>query len=170
MDIVTVPGCAFCCAEDDLTVRAPLSDAKDNSLVPCDRWIYKDAWCIVTLDPAQLSRGHALAVLRNHRCDLSDAGLFKEEHHALIDAAVAVAATMKQRLPCERVYVATLCDGVEHLHYHLIPRYATDIRGFAFIGQREFARRAGYIVGPDAVAARVAYLEDIARLLRLNDA
>jgi diadenosine tetraphosphate (Ap4A) HIT family hydrolase len=77
-----------------------------------------------------------------------------------------VGAVMKERLPCDRVYVATLCDGVEHLHYHLIPRYPTDIRGFAFVGQREFACRAGYTVGPKDPAGRVEYLQDLAKLLR----
>jgi diadenosine tetraphosphate (Ap4A) HIT family hydrolase len=120
----------------------------------------------VTLDPTQLSKGHAIAILWNHSDDITDASLLNEEHHALINAVQHVACMMKQKLSCVRVYVATLCDGVKHLHYHIIPRYETDITGFAFIGQREFAHQNGYWIGPESQKERVNYLENIARMIR----
>ncbi len=132
----------------------------------CDRWLHKDQYCIVTLDPAQLSRGHALAILRTHRNDVLDPALTQKEHHALVDAVQKIARLMKERLSCDRVYVATLCDGIEHLHYHLIPRYSTDIKGFAFIGQREWMRLSGYLIGPKEPGQRAEYLEALARTIR----
>lgn len=162
-------GCDFCCEESNLTIKAPLK-CQDSvePLVSCDRWLYKDNYCIVTLDPTQLSMGHAIAILRNHSDDITDVSLLNEEHHALINAARHVACLMKQKLLCDRVYLATLCDGVKHLHYHIIPRYQTDITGFAFIGQREFAHQNGYWIGPELEKARVNYLENIARIIRCN--
>lgn len=163
----TSNGCGFCCLEEQLTVKAPIHDQTgQTNWVDCDRWIYKDEHCIVTLDPSQLSRGHAIAVLRRHYNDVADVALSPAEHHALIDAVQYVARLMKERLSCERVYVATLCDGIVHLHYHLIPRYATDIKGFAFIGHREFSHNNGYWIGPRTGDARVEYLESLARKMR----
>jgi diadenosine tetraphosphate (Ap4A) HIT family hydrolase len=122
--------------------------------------------CIVTLDPAQLSRGHAVAILRQHRADIADEALSTDEHSRLLAVIQRVARMMKRQLPCERVYVATLCDVVQHLHYHLIPRYATDVKGFGFMGQRETGYRTGYRIGPTKVDERVKYLESLARALR----
>ena len=113
--------CKLCCDESELTKKAPFG--KNNRMVNCNRWIYKNDYCIVTLDPTQLSMGHAIAVLWNHSEDITDANLLGKEHHELIDAIQKVARRMKQKLQCERVYVATLCDGIKHLHYHIIPRY-----------------------------------------------
>jgi diadenosine tetraphosphate (Ap4A) HIT family hydrolase len=164
-----VSGCEFCCDESELTIKAPLN-CKDSvkPLVSCDRWLYKDNYCIVTLNPIQLSMGHAIAILWNHSDDITDGSLLNEEHHALINAVRHVACSIKQKLLCERVYVATLCDGVKHLHYHIIPRYQTDTSGFAFVGQREFAHQNGYWIGPEPEKARVDYLEKIARMIRSN--
>ena len=147
-------------------IRAPLTNDPKDPFIYCDRWLHKDQHCIVTLDPAQLSRGHALAILRTHRNDVLDPALTQEEHHALVDTVQKIARLMKERLSCDRVYVATLCDGVEHLHYHLIPRYPTDITGFAFIGQREWSHNTGYWIGPKSPRQRAKYLEALARTIR----
>jgi len=158
--------CKFCCDERDLMLKAPLDG--DSHLFDCDRWLYKNDHCIVTLAPTQLSMGHAIAVLWNHSEDITDANLLSKEHHGLIDAVQKVARRMKQKLSCERVYVATLCDGVKHLAYHIIPRYKTDITGFAFIGQREFDRQNGYWIGPMRMEDRKVYLERLAKRIRIQ--
>lgn len=162
----TTNACPFCCLEEYLTTRAPLLEHAKNCFLRCDRWLYKDDTCIVTLTPEQYSRGHAIAVLRKHRRDILDEELTHEEHHALVDVIQQVGRLMKQRLSCDRVYVATLCDGIEHLHYHLIPRYSTDIKGFAFVGQREWLYRCGYRIGPEKPRERAAYLESLAKTIR----
>lgn len=156
--------CEFCCDEQQLTDLAPLGRGSES--LPCDRWLYKDEHCIVTLDPTQLSRGHAVAILRQHRSDIADEALSGEEHGRLLGVIQRAARMMKRQLPCERVYVATLCDVVQHLHYHLIPRYATDVKGFGFLGQRETGYRTGYRVGPTRLDERVRYLESLARDMR----
>ena len=112
------------------------------------------------------SRGHAVAILRQHRADIADEALSVDEHARLLGVIQRVARMMKRQLPCERVYVATLCDVVQHLHYHLIPRYATDVKGFGFLGQREAGYRTGYRVGPAKLDDRVEYIESLARALR----
>ena len=166
MSVTPTPDCAFCCPKEDLLTRAPLNDDPEDRFIDCNRWLYKDRRCFVTLDPAQLSRGHALAILRKHRKDVLDPELTREEHHALVDVVQLMARLMKERLSCDRVYVATLCDGIEHLHYHLIPRYRTDITGFAFIGQREWSRLSGYWIGPKEPQKRAEYLEALATTIR----
>ena len=164
---MTIENCRFCRDEGELTLAAPLQDSTGAELLlPCDRWLYKDDHSIVTLDPTQLSRGHAVAILRQHRGDIADEALSVDEHGRLLGVVQRVTRVMKRELSCERVYVATLCDVVQHLHYHLIPRYPTDVKGFGFIGQREAGYRTGYWVGPKEPHARVEYLEALARSLR----
>ncbi len=82
---MTEAKCTFCLNEKELTVLAPLQGASGaETLVPCDRWLYMDDHCIVTLDPTQLSRGHAVAILRQHRSDIADESLTGDEHGRLL--------------------------------------------------------------------------------------
>jgi diadenosine tetraphosphate (Ap4A) HIT family hydrolase len=79
-----------------------------------------------------LSRGHAVAILRTHRADITDPALASGEHAALLEAVQRVARGMKAHLRCDRVYAITMSDVVQHLHYHLVPRYPGEAKGFPF--------------------------------------
>jgi diadenosine tetraphosphate (Ap4A) HIT family hydrolase len=159
--------CPFCRDECELTSSAPFRGRDGNErTLPCDRWLYRDKRCIVTLDPTQLGFGHAIALPWEHYADLTDPRLSVREHSGLLRAIQIVAQAMKCELRCERVYVATLCDGVEHLHYHLVPRYRTDMTGFMLLGQREIDFGLGNRIGPEESQARARFLECMAQKLR----
>ena len=160
-------GCPFCVSEDQLTKQVPLLDLAWNEVVlPCNREVATNDCCIVTLAPEQYAVGHAIAILRNHADDLTDPLLTAEESRGLIETVRAVASLLKRVLRCPRVYIVSLCDGVVHLHYHLIPRYDTDVKGFNYIGDRETQYNLGNWVGPRNPETRVAFLEDLARRLK----
>lgn len=164
--------CKFCVPLSHLTNYAPLADARTSSnagngqLTPCERWIEIAPHCIVTLSPVQVSEGHALAILLAHRADLSDPKVHPGELEGLMDTVRRTSQRLKERLGCERVYAASLCDGIEHLHFHLVPRYKNDQTGFEYLGEAERRHNSGEWIGPRDIPGRVRYLEALARRLR----
>jgi len=118
--------CTFCHPERLLEELPPKGG---NNRVHCKRGIYEDRYCFATLAPEQYTHGYAILVLRNHRADITDYNISNEELSGFISAIHKLARHLKDKLrdnnnnPPERIYVCSLCDGVQHLHAHLIPRY-----------------------------------------------
>lgn len=148
-------GCVFCekGKSGELTQKVVINDPKtrnDGKPLDCNREFYRESkHCIVTLAPEQYSRGHTLVILRQHAIDMSDDQVTDEEYLDLCKTIKEVSKLLKSKLGAERIYVCSLCDGVEHLHFHLIPRYETDVKGFNFIGDREKLFNIGGSIGPE---------------------
>jgi diadenosine tetraphosphate (Ap4A) HIT family hydrolase len=112
--------CDFCNHEE---IKDKLPDGTD-----CRRSIYEDDFSLAILAPEQYTIGHTLLILKNHRTDITD-DISGPYLLAFINAIHKVSVQLKDRArndlgkQPERIYVAILCDGVEHLHAHLIPRY-----------------------------------------------
>lgn len=87
-----------------------------------DRKFYEDKYTIALLAQGQEVRGYSLVILKKHYTDLATF-IPHQQRGALIKTVNRIAFELKRRLGAERIYVASLCDGVEHLHFHLIPRY-----------------------------------------------
>jgi len=110
-------GCIFCTKDDndqDFLKRIVFEDESCYILV--DRMQWKEKW------------GHVLVILKKHISDITDENLKTDELNKIISYVSKTAKALKDlknelREPVERVYIASLCDGVEHLHFHLIPRY-----------------------------------------------
>ncbi len=86
------------------------------------RQFYEDDYCIATLTDPDVY-GYTLVVLKNHRRDITDPEIKTNEMLNLMNCLNKISGRLKERLGAKRIYVASLCDGVEHLHFHLIPRY-----------------------------------------------
>jgi len=168
--------CTFCnLTEEDLKKKVEIKDPKtrENQILDCNRGFYDESnHCIVTLAPEQYSIGHTLVILWNHSDDLSDGSVEDIEYVDLCKTIRNVSNILKNKLDPkpERIYVNSLCDGVEHLHFHLIPRYKTDVKGFCFCGNREQQFSMGILIGPDPVKnkfkERAKWIEEIANKLR----
>lgn len=119
--------CDFCeIGKKGLLEMLPPENGKP---VPCKRGIYEDEHCIATLAPEQYTEGHALVILKNHRENITDENLSSEELLGVMNAIYRVSRNLKEykrekdgETP-DKIYVCSLCDGVNHLHFHLIPRY-----------------------------------------------
>lgn len=165
--------CTFCkLGRDGLTKKVHIEDPKtrQSQTFDCNRGFYeKSDHCIVTLAPEQYTLGHTLVILRQHAEDMSDERVTKDEYIDLFDTIKEVSKLLKSKLGAKRVYVCSLCDGVEHLHFHLIPRYETDVRGFNFIGEREKLFNIGVTIGPEPTPSnfesRAKWIELIAEKL-----
>lgn len=122
----------------------PTKDFK--SFNRCKRGIYMGKYCFATLAPEQYTKGHTLVIVKNsikeknHIKDVTDEQLMKDTNllRGLIEEIHTVAKHLKKKLKARRIYVCSLCDGVEHLHFHLIPRRSIfDTTGFSLMGDHE---------------------------------
>ncbi len=123
-----MPDCPFCQSKEILMNEAPLVSTHSTR---CRRGIYQDDSCFAILAPEQYTPGHTLLILQEHRTDIT-VEISREKLTAFIDAINKVSRHLKEvaenrrgERP-ERIYVSILCDGVTHLHAHLIPRYPFD--------------------------------------------
>lgn len=91
--------------------------------------IYEDAATVAFLDIVQATDGHALVVPRDHYPDLFD--LPPDVAAALMRAAQNVACILRAALDVDGVNIvnasgAVAWQSVEHVHFHVIPRYRID--------------------------------------------
>lgn len=172
--------CEFCRAgkkkdnykdfKEMILLKDQLTTSK-SVVFPCKRLIYEHPKkrCFATLAPEQYSYGHTLVFFTEKvtdMCDKIDESGCKE----ICETINYVSNLLKNKLNAERVYVCSLCDGLEHLHFHLIPRYKNDDTGFKFIGDREKMYNRGiteYGLAPisENFEKRAKWIEDIANLI-----
>jgi histidine triad (HIT) family protein len=121
--------CKFCkIGKGGLLGELP-STKEEEKAIHCNRGIYEDEYCIATLAPQQYTEGHTLLILKNHRAGITDDDTSKEELMGFINAIEKVSKHLKKNARNEdgkeplRIYVGCLCEDIEHLHVHLIPRY-----------------------------------------------
>lgn len=111
--------------------------------------IHDDERFRVVLDLNPKARGHTIVVNKPHRADFTD--LLPEETAALFTCCTRVANAIKQGLGAEKVYLVTMCDGeINHLHVHLLPRYAGEV-----IGSKRLVGRRVPIERGEEVAAMI---------------
>ena len=90
--------------------------------------IYKDGdiECFFVGNPR--SDGHMAISTMNHYHDLSEAP--DSINEKIVRFAKQFMKIVKQVYNCERVYMCTMCDGLNnHYHIQLIPRYSYEKRG-----------------------------------------
>ena len=90
--------------------------------------IFEDDKVLTILNDFPISEGHTLAILKKHRDDITT--ISQKEASHIGNIVVKIAKCIKRALKCEYVYVATLGEKVKHTHFHLVPRYKNQKRGF----------------------------------------
>jgi len=89
---------------------------------------YDSPYCFAVLALEQYTTGHTIIVTKDHYVDISDdlpiflVCDFMDMISEISSLLKGVVKNEKGESP-EKIYVTILCDGVEHLHAHLIPRY-----------------------------------------------
>ena len=110
--------------------------------IPCTK-VYEDAACLVFMDINPISPGHTLVVPKKHYEAITE--MPAEEAAALYKPIPALAAAVKAALKAEALNVLqnngrAAGQAVDHLHVHLIPRWAGDGLGFRWPAkQADFA-------------------------------
>ena len=153
-------------------IESPEKDCRIPNLVDCNRGILEDEknchW-FATLSPDQYSEGHTIVVSSKHLFDVTDEKC--REHVDVVKefwwGVHRCAKRLKKALGAEKIYVASLCDGVEHLHVHLIPRYQSDRTGFGFMGEREQLYNEGTLhICAKSVPLKKEWLQNLSELIR----
>ncbi|MFB3888349.1 MAG: HIT family protein [Candidatus Bathyarchaeia archaeon] len=89
--------------------------------------------------------GHCIVAAGKHYTDMSDERISRDTKQLteMISIINNICVKMKKHLKsngkaCEKVYVSTLCETPEmHLHFHLIPRFEGDRKGFRGLLEKE---------------------------------
>jgi histidine triad (HIT) family protein len=112
---ISIPGCPFC---DIVAGRLPSSE------------LYADGLTLAFLDIRPITTGHVLVVPRSHATGLAD--LPEPTGGAMFTTAQRMAAALRgSGVPCDGINFF-LADGavagqeVDHVHLHVIPRFADD--------------------------------------------
>ncbi len=92
-------------------------------------FVYTDDAVLAIMDRYPATRGHVLILPRRHVEDLY--GLPSELAHPLMDVLLRVARSIQRALRPDGLNViqsngAAAGQTVNHLHFHLVPRYAAD--------------------------------------------
>lgn len=86
----------------------------------------KDIECLFVENPR--ADGHMIISTMKHYHDLSEAP--DDVNEKIIRFSKALMQIIKNTFQCERVYLCTMCDGLNnHYHIQLIPRYEFEKRG-----------------------------------------
>ena len=134
--------CPFCKLEHKFSY-AHFEDFGDKQ---CQAWIdyAKDVngnflWYAV-LAGEQYAPGHTLLILGCHKETIVDSSLTESELGHLAVGLNKVSGRMKKVLGVRAVHVLSLCEGVKHLHFHLVPRYDYDIQEKQFFCEHYWER------------------------------
>lgn len=85
-----------------------------------------DLECMFVPNPRAV--GHMMIASKEHYHDLSEAP--DKLNEKIVRFAKQLMIIIKKVYNCERVYLCTMCDGLNnHYHIQLIPRYSSEERG-----------------------------------------
>lgn len=89
--------------------------------------VYEDDVCLAILDISQVTKGHTLVLSKKHYANLLEAD--PEDLKHMITVIQKLANELKVKLNAQGVNVlqnngAAAGQTVEHLHFHIIPRYS----------------------------------------------
>lgn len=104
-----MPGCFTC------EVNAGKRQTPGGSIYEDDHWLADHG-------VPRLVRGYVVLKPKRHVHELAD--LLPDEAATLGVAARKLLAAMRSALLTERIYICSFAESVQHLHFHLLPRYA----------------------------------------------
>lgn len=65
--------------------------------------------------------GYCTVVLKKHKKSISEIGL--DEYNSISELIVKVSKALEKKYNCEKTYLLSISDQVEHIHFHLIPKH-----------------------------------------------
>lgn len=86
--------------------------------------LWRDGFCRVIGVADADYPGFCRVVLQRHVKEMTD--LEREERARLMDAVFATEAALRELLRPDKVNLASLGNMTQHLHWHVIPRFADD--------------------------------------------
>ncbi len=125
--------CDFCNIKERMFNTYFSKEKKEERHERCDAWIDFDQksngdilWYAV-LNGDQYTDGHSIVILGCHMNKITElisvGDKRKEKLQAMMEGINKVSYRLKEELNAQAVHVLCLCEGMAHLHFHLIPRY-----------------------------------------------
>lgn len=93
---------------------------EDLPIPPKEAIFYEDELVYACLASFPMTRGHVVVVWKDHKKDLHE--LSDDEYAHLMKVVDKARNAMLEALHIKKVYLMYL-DEVEHVHWHLVPRY-----------------------------------------------
>jgi len=145
--------CDFCRIEERCARTYFSKEKEGNHYEDCISWIdceKKDGeyqWYAV-LNGDQITRGHSMVILGCHMNKITELISTDDKRNEKLLAMMVginkVSERLKRKLNAQNVHVLCLCEGMEHLHFHLIPRYCYTEDEVQFF-KENFAKREAKI-------------------------
>jgi diadenosine tetraphosphate (Ap4A) HIT family hydrolase len=65
--------------------------------------------------------GHCTVILKKHKKSISEVDL--DEYNSISELIIKVSRALEKKYNCEKTYLLSIGDQVEHVHFHLIPKH-----------------------------------------------
>jgi len=65
--------------------------------------------------------GHCNVIVKRHIRSVSE--LEQEEYNSILDLINKVSTALEKKYDCEKTYLLSIGDKVNHLHFHIIPKH-----------------------------------------------
>ena len=143
------PTCAFCKIGNK--VQEVYFDKEGESLKPYQVWVDVEEkngeiqWYAV-LNGSQYTTGHTMIILGCHMDKITefisdnDVKKRQEKLQLMMEGINRFSHRLKEKLGAQSVHVLGLCEGMPHLHFHLIPRYSYNLNEEQFF-RENYAKR-----------------------------
>jgi len=100
-----VPGCVFC----DLLAKGNI-----NGLIIENR--HAMAFFVDSF-----REGHCIITLKKHKKSVSEIDM--DEYNSICELITKVSRALEKKYDCDKTYLLSIGDKVEHIHFHLIPKH-----------------------------------------------
>ena len=65
--------------------------------------------------------GHCVVDLKKHKKSVSEIDM--DEYNSIFELIIKVSKALEKKYDCEKTYLLSIGDKVEHIHFHLIPKH-----------------------------------------------
>jgi len=96
-----------------------------------EEFIYEDKIAVVLLSKFQTSKGHIIVLPKIHHKSIDE---ISENDYLHIQKLIKkYNKKINKNFKPQKIYILLLAEEVEHIHFHLIPRYKGDTKGPKFL-------------------------------------
>jgi len=75
----------------------------------------------VALASDSFTEGHCVVDLKKHKKSVSEIDM--DEYNSICEIIIKVSKALEKKYDCDKTYLLSIGDKVEHIHFHLIPKH-----------------------------------------------
>jgi diadenosine tetraphosphate (Ap4A) HIT family hydrolase len=96
--------------------------------VYCEKMVQKDLGNLIlenthakALFEDYFREGHCTIVLKKHKESISEVD--SDEYNSVCELIIKISKALENKYDCNKTYLLSIGDQVEHVHFHLIPKH-----------------------------------------------